>query len=167
VGRLLPTSGDWEFSAEVTNLFPKYERRFSEEESMDSSSNQLTSDCLWRLTPDQRQQIYEEEKRRIKESGPVLSTRTKVLCGVYLFGCLLLYFGVPQLFIEFYGTHQWIYEPETDILASLVNAAVELIRPFLAVVICGWAVAIPVGVIWGFLLWGNDLLQFLRKLIDR
>jgi len=84
-----------------------------------------------------------------------------------LFGCLLLYFGVPQSLIDFCGTHRWAYQPETDILASLFNAAVELVRPFLAVLICGWAVAIPVGVVWGFLLWGNDLLEFLRKLTNR
>jgi len=103
----------------------------------------------------------------MEHSAPLLSKRVKILCAVYVFGCLLLYFGVPQSFIEFYGTHQWTYEPETDILASLFNAAVELVRPFLAVVICGWAVAIPLGIVWGFLLWGNDLLEFLRKLTNR
>jgi hypothetical protein len=45
--------------------------------------------------------------------------------------------------MDFYLTRQWTYQPETDIFRSLVNAALELTRPFIAVVTCGWAVAIP------------------------
>jgi hypothetical protein len=119
------------------------------------------------LTPNQSQRIREEKAHRRQHAAPAFSKRIKVCCAVYLLGCVLLYFGVPESFIDFYATHEWTYEPETDILASLFNAAVELIRPFLAVVMCGWAVAIPVGIVLGFLSWGHDLLQYLRRLTIR
>jgi hypothetical protein len=80
---------------------------------------------------------------------------------------VLLYFGVPRSFADFYATHRWTYEPETDILTSLVNAAVELIRPFLAVLVCGWAIAIPVGIVVGCFAYAHDLIEWLRDLTNR
>jgi len=105
---------------------------------MDTSKDDSDEDILWRLTADQRQQIYNEEKRRMKQSAPMFSKQTKILIVAYLLGCVLIYFGIPQSFIAFCGTGQWTYKPETDIFGSLVNAAVELIRPFLAAVVCAW-----------------------------
>ena len=105
---------------------------------MDTSKDDSDEDILWRLTADQRQQIYNEEKRRRKQSAPMFSKQTKILIVAYLLGCVLIYFGIPQSFIAFCVTGQWTHKPETDIFGSLVNAAVELIRPFLAAVVCAW-----------------------------
>jgi pyruvate/2-oxoglutarate dehydrogenase complex dihydrolipoamide acyltransferase (E2) component len=115
----------------------------------------------------QSQRIHEEEKHRRQQGPPLCSTRIKLYCAIYLLGCVLLYFGVPQSFIDFCGTREWTYEPETDVLMSLADAGMELIRPFLAVFICAWAIAIPVAIVWGLLSWGNDLLGFLRNLTNR
>jgi hypothetical protein len=122
---------------------------------------------LWRLTSDQRHQIYEEEKRRIEQSAPMLSKQTKIVAGVYLLGCVLIYFGIPRSGMDFYLTRQWTYQPETDIFRSLVNAALELTRPFIAVVICGWAVAIPPLLVWGLWSYGEDIVRFFRRLFHR
>jgi hypothetical protein len=134
---------------------------------MNTSGDDTDTALLWRLTADQRQQIYEEEKRRIEQSAPAFSTRTKILAVVYLLGCALLYFGLPQSVIEFCGTRNWKYEPEADIFLSLLNAVGELIRPFLAFLICGWTVAIPAALVFGVWSCGNALLRFFRRLFNR
>jgi hypothetical protein len=119
----MSTSGDdTDTTLAPRGLADEQWRRFSEEEK--------------RIIK-QRRQIYEEEKRSIEQSAPLLSKRTKIMAGVYLLGCVLIYFGIPQSVIDFCGTRQWKYQPETDIFRSLVNAAAELARPFIAVVICG------------------------------
>lgn len=134
---------------------------------MDRSRDQSEPDVFRQLTADQRLQIYEQEKSRIKQATPALSKKTKILIAVYFFGCVLVYFGIPGTLMDFCGTHQWSYKPETDIFQSLFNAAIELIRPFLAAAICG----IPVAIVWligiGLWSWGSDLVQYLRKLTNR
>jgi hypothetical protein len=42
---------------------------------------------LWRLTAEQRQKVYEEEKERMERSRPLLSMKTRAVAGVYLVGC--------------------------------------------------------------------------------
>lgn len=127
---------------------------------MDKSEPEL----LWQLTTEQRHEVYEQEKRRIEESAPAFSKRTKFFFALYILGCVLLYFGIPQSFIDFCGTRQWTYQPEKDIFVSIVNGAIELIRPFLAVLICFWFLLIPIGIVWFS---GGGLLKFVKKLIKR
>jgi hypothetical protein len=122
---------------------------------------------LWRLTAEQRQQIYEEEKRRIEHASPALSKRTKIVLGVYLLGCALLYFGVTNAVITFWGSHSWQRNPEPEIFESLIESAIFLTRPFLAVVLTFWAVAIPPGIVWGLWLWGTDIVAFFKRLLGR
>ena len=116
----------------------------------------------------QRRRIYEEEKRLIdsfvERSAPVLSTRTKIVAGVYLLGCVLIYFGIPQSMIKLCGTGQWKYQPETEFFVVLFNSAVQLIRPFIAV----WVIAIPVVFVWGLWVWGAHVFRsFRRRLFHR
>ncbi|MCX5633327.1 MAG: hypothetical protein NTW93_06620 [Phycisphaerae bacterium] len=134
---------------------------------MDISKEQSESVSIWQLTDEQRQQIYEEEKRCIEKTSPMLSKRAIFYVAVYFFGCLLLYFGIPQAFIDFCGTRQWTYQPESNIFVSLLNAAVELIRPFLAVVITFWVVAVPAGIIWGVWILGNNFIKFFKRLVNK
>jgi len=122
---------------------------------------------LWRLTAEQRQQIYEEEKRRIEQAAPAVSRKTMVIAAVYLLGCLLIYFGVVHAIVDFWATRRWNLQPELGFFESLINAAVTLIRPFLAVVLTFWAVAIPAGVVWGAWLWGADLVGFVKRVVNR
>jgi hypothetical protein len=133
--------------------------------------NPLQSDTgnvdLWRLTAEQRQQIYEEEKRRIEQAAPAVSRRAMVIAGVYILGCLLIYFGVANAAIDFWGTRTWNLKPEPGFFESLVDSVVTLIRPFLAVVLTFWAVAIPVGVVWGLWLWGADIVGFVKRLVNK
>ena len=137
-----------------SGIHPSRWRQFSEEE---------------KRTIKQRRRIYEEEKRSIELSAPAVmfSKRTKIVAGVYLLGCVLIYFGIPQSVLDFCGTRQWKYQPETDIFRSLGNAALELIRPFIAVVVCGWAVAIPPLLVWGLWSYGEDIVRFFRRLFHR
>lgn len=120
-------------------------------------------DLLWRLTAEQRREIYEQEKRRIERTSPTISNQTKILLAIYILGCILMYFGIPQSFIDFCGTRRWTYQPEKDVFLSIFKGAVEIIRPFLAVVICFWVVFIPVGIVWVL---GGDLLKYLKRLIN-
>lgn len=122
---------------------------------------------LWRLTAEQRQQIYEEEKQRLARASPALSAKNKIIVGVYLLGCALLYFGVAAAVIDFWSTHAWELKPEPEFFESFVEAGVTLIRPFLAVVLTFWAVAIPPGIVWGLWLWGADIVAFFKRLLNR
>ena len=123
--------------------------------------------ALWSLTTEQRRQVYEEEKNRIEMASPLFSKRTKIIVAVYLLGCLLLYFGVSTAAIEFWSTRTWKLQPEPEFFDSLLEAAVTLIRPPLAVVVTFWAVAIPFGVAFGLLLHGVDATKLLRRLTKR
>lgn len=120
--------------------------------------------ALWRLTVEQRRQIYEEEKRRIAETTPTFSKKTKIIAAVYLLGCLLLYFGITNAVMEFWNNSVWKLEPESDFFESLVEAAVTLIRPFLAVLIASWFVAIPVAIVYGLC---AGIWTLLRRLVNR
>lgn len=122
---------------------------------------------LSQLTADQRRQIYEEEKHRIEQSSPALSKKAKLLIAVYSLGCLLIYFGISDAALDFWGTRKWELRPEPHFFESLVEAAVMLVRPFLAVVLTFWVVAIPAGIIWGAWLFGADFIKFLKRLINR
>lgn len=91
-----------------------------------------------------------------------MSKRTKIIIGVYLFGCLLLYFGTVNTLTHFCDTKQLKYLPEKNLLSSLVESAVCLLRPFLAVVICGWAIIIPLALF----LHGADIYRFIRNKLN-
>jgi hypothetical protein len=129
---------------------------------MNTSQDDLVD--LWRLTAEQRRQIYEEEKRRIAETSPMFSKMTKIIVAIYVLGCLLLYSGVTQAVVGFWCTHTWKLQPEPDFFWSLLGAAVSLTRPFLAVVGTFWAVAIPPLILWGFWV---DIVRFVKRLMNR
>lgn len=129
---------------------------------MGATIDDSDKDILCRLTSDQRLQIYNEEKHRINQVSPRVSKRTKLLISIYLLGCVLLYFGIPQSFLESIGTKQLIYKPERDIFTSLLWSIMQLIRPFLAIFIC----VIPLFLVFGWWGWGNALADYLRKVMN-
>lgn len=100
-----------------------------------------------RLNAEQRQQIYEEEKHRIEQFSPRFSENIKIMIVAYLLGCVLIYFGIPRSFIK----------PEADLLLSLFNSVLELIRPLLVGYIC----LLPFCAIFG--VFGYDIFKYLRK----
>ena len=102
---------------------------------MNPSQDDAEMVAVWRLTAEQRRQIYDEEKRRIEHSSPMLSKPTRIVAAVYCLGCLLLFCGITNAAIDFWSTHTWKLKPEPEFFESLVEAVVTLIRPFLAVVL--------------------------------
>lgn len=97
----------------------------------------------------------------------MFTKKTKIIAAVYLLGCLLLYFGITKAVIDFWSTHTWQLKPESDVFQSLVEAVVTLIRPFLAVVLTFWAVAIPIGIVFGLWCWSADIASFVKRLVNR
>lgn len=134
---------------------------------MNSPQNKNENVDLWRLTDEQRIQVYEEEKRRIKQNSPIFSKKTKIYISVYLLGCLLLYFGITNAAMDFWSTKKWNIQPEPDLFYSLFDAAILLIRPLLAVVLTFWTVAIPIGLVLGLWIWGTEIISFIKKVINR
>jgi hypothetical protein len=63
---------------------------------MNASGDETDTTLASRRTAEQRRRIYEEEKRLIEHSAPVFSKRTKIVAGMYLLGCVLIYFGIPR-----------------------------------------------------------------------
>jgi len=45
---------------------------------METSRNDFDKSILFRLTAEQKKYIYEEEKRRIEQSAPILSKQAKI-----------------------------------------------------------------------------------------
>lgn len=133
---------------------------------MNLSQDDTDAVALWRLTAEQRQQIYEEEKRRIEDASPAISKKTKVIAAVYILGCLLLYFGIFSAVFDFWFSDTWKLKPESDLFESLLEAAVILIRPFLAVVFTFWLVVFPPLIVWGAWSWGTDIVRFLKRLVN-
>ena len=138
---------------------------------MDISKEQSEPVSVWQLTDDQRQQIYEQEKCRIEQTSPMLSKSAIFsvvsYVAIYFLGCLLIYFGIDQAFLDFCRTRQWTYQPESDIFESLFNAAIELIRPLLAGVLTFFVVAVPA---WGIReVWtlGANLIKFFKRLVNK
>jgi hypothetical protein len=126
---------------------------------MEASKNNFDKSIIFQLTAEQRNYIYEEEKSRIEQSTPILSKQAKIYIASYLLGCVLLYFGIVQSFIEFIGTGNWKYQTEKDIFYTLFNSIIELIRPFLAALFIIW----PILIIYGLWAWGDEILQNLKK----
>jgi hypothetical protein len=126
---------------------------------MEASKNNFDKNILFQLTAEQRKYIYDEEKRRIKQSTPILSKQAKVYIIFYFLGCVLLYFGIAQSLIEFIGTGKWRFQPETSIFNTLLNSIIELIRPFLAVLFITW----PILIIYGLWAWGDEKFMNLKK----
>ena len=116
----------------------------------------------------ERRRIYEEEKRSIeleqKRSAPLFSKQTLIVAGVYLLGCVLIYSGIPQSLLDWCGTGQWKYQPETEFFYVLVGSAVQLIRPFLAAWMIGFVIAVPVMFAW--FLWVS-FKSFIKRLFHR
>jgi hypothetical protein len=116
---------------------------------MDTLGNEPNENTLRVLTADQRQQIYEEEKSRLEQFAPKLSKNAKVQIAVYIFGCVLVYFGIAQSLLEFATTGQWSYsKPETNLFMTLFNAVWILAGPLAA----GYLFGVPCYVVV-YLLW--------------
>lgn len=130
---------------------------------METLKNDFENNIFLQLTPEQKKYIYNEEKHRIEQSSPFLSKRAKFYIAFYFLGCVLIYFGIAQSLIEFWGTGKLEYKPETNIFESLLNSAIELIRPFLAVFFLTW----PFLIIYGLWVWGSDLFEYMRKIFNR
>jgi hypothetical protein len=122
---------------------------------------------ILQLTADQRQQIYEEEKNRIKQESPTFSKKTKIIIEVYILGCLLLYFGFTNAVFGLWTDHIWELKPEPNIFESLLEAVVTLVRPVFAVIISCWFVFIPIGIVWGLWSGGTDIVSSFKRLINR
>ncbi len=134
---------------------------------MNPSQDDTDATALERLTAEQRQQIFEQEKRRSEQAAPAFSMKTKVTAAVYVLGCLLTYFGIPSAAIEFWSTHTWKLKLEPDLFASLGEAAITLIRPFLAVILTFWVVGFPIIIAFGMWHLGADFLSFLKPFVNR
>jgi uncharacterized membrane protein len=85
--------------------------------------------------------------------------RYKIWVAVYLIGCVLIYFGIPQTLINFSSTHELTYHPQKDMFLTLLNAAIVLIGPVAVVFLCG----IPVMVAFGLWVSCHDFYTKYRK----
>lgn len=114
-----------------------------------SISDALPDDIIYRLSPEQRRRVYEQEKSCLEKSSPLISKRTWFLIATYVVGCALLYFGISSAMLDFVVTGEWVLKPESHLHHDLINAAVELVRPLLAAWMCLLIVAIPTALVFG------------------
>ena len=123
----------------------------------------LGAQLLERLTADQRRRIYEEERQRIEDRARRDKTRLLVmLIASYAVGCLLIRFGVFESLLGLYQRRRWTYNPEPEILRTLVEAVIALARPSLAAVCCFWVIVLPLCIPLALWSWFGDLVGFLK-----
>jgi hypothetical protein len=110
---------------------------------MDTSKDDSDKDILRRLNAEQRQQVYKEEKERIKQRVPTFSKKTKICIALYIIGCVVILTGLIPTVSHFFDTGKWHYKKDTFFLAEsieyMIGGAMSLLRPlvvgFLAVFI--------------------------------
>src|SRR3990172_9025668 len=100
---------------------------------MDTSKYDSDKDILMRLTAEQRQQVYEEEKERIKQTAPTFSENTKICIALYILGCIVILTGLIPTISHFFETGKWQYKKDTFFLAESIGymfgVAWSLLRP--------------------------------------
>jgi hypothetical protein len=83
-------------------------------------------------------QLGEEE---IKERW----RRVFIVAGLYIAGCLLIYFGVVDAMLG-YGVHgKWSLRPHPHLFGQLFWGVLNLLKPLLVGFFLMWLVLIPVG----------------------
>lgn len=105
---------------------------------METSESDFDKSIFSRLMAEQKKYIYNEEKFRIEESSPFLSKQAKIYIDYSCLGCVVIYFGAINIFIELLETGQWKYIPQTSFFETLGNSAIMLIFPFLASLFITW-----------------------------
>lgn len=126
---------------------------------MNPSNSRDDTEDMWlltQLTAKQKRLIYEEEKRRIEKTSPLLARRAKLIIAGYFLGCLVIYSGIIQ---NFFDTWELKLKPETHFLDDFFVAIWTLARPF-AVLFLG---AMAYGIILGLWYVGSDFIKRLTK----
>lgn len=129
-----------------------------------ATQNEITNNnILQLLTDEQRKYIYQIEKHRIEESPTIIPKKLWLYIISYFIGCLLIYFGIGGSLFEYFASGHWVYSPESDYFGTLLNSAIELIRPFIAVIFLSWPLLLIYGL--GYALWylGTKLFNHLRE----
>jgi hypothetical protein len=76
--------------------------------------------------------------------------RVFIVAGLYIAGCLLIYFGVVDAVLG-YGVHgQWRLRPHPHLFGQLFWGVLNLLKPLLVGFFLMWLVLIPVG-LWRLL----------------
>jgi len=114
---------------------------------------------LLNLTAEQKKYIYEEEKFRLEQASSVFPKKYLLYIISYVIGCFLIYFGIANSLFDLFSTGKWIYKPESDFFEKLFNSTIELIRPFLIVIVLSW----PILLVYGLWAWGDEIYKKLFK----
>jgi ABC-type phosphate transport system permease subunit len=92
----------------------------------------------------------------------------KTMAIVYAIGCLLIYFGVPNALLDFmFDTHVLRFKIEDDLFIQMFDAVSMLVSPFLAVLMVGWILVIPSGIVYGVYLHAHDIQLWLTDIQKR
>lgn len=129
---------------------------------MDTLKHDSDNNVFWRLTADQRRQIYNEEKERIEQTAPLFSQKTKLRIALYILGCVIIYSGIDNTIVDLlFDTGHWHFKTEN--LESLGSAAIELIRPLLVGYITVYVIYMPIMMVSQFV-FKFDLTGYMMKL---
>jgi len=133
---------------------------------MDTSKDDSDNDILWRLTADQRQQVYKEEREKIKQTAPTFSKKTKIYIVLYALGCAVIYSGIIKSLTNLFDTGRWQHKTDiyffTSSLDCLANVAVLLLRPLLTGFVTVFIFFMPTFLACLFI-FNIDLMGKLRK----
>ena len=132
---------------------------------MDTSKYDSDKDILMRLTPEQRQQVYEEEKERIKQTAPTFSRKTKICIALYILGCVVILTGLIPTISHFFDTGKWQYQKDTfflgDSIEYMIGGAMSLLRPLVVGFATVFIIYMPLYLI--FMIFDIDLTGKLKK----
>lgn len=133
---------------------------------MNTSKDISDNDTLLRLTADQRQQVYKEEKEKIKQTAPTFSKKTKLYIALYALGCAVIYSGIIDSLTNLVDTGRWQHKTDiyffTSSLDCLANVAILALRPLLVGFVTVFIFFMPVFLVC-LLIFDIDLMSKLKK----
>jgi len=133
---------------------------------MDTSRDDSDKDTLGRLTAEQRQQIYKEEKERLKQAAPTFSKKTIICIALYILGCGVILTGLIPTISHYFDTGQWQYRKDPLFLAEsiehMIGGAMALLRPLVVGFVTVFIIYMPVYLIC-LLIFDIDLTGKIKK----
>jgi uncharacterized membrane protein len=139
-------------------------KHLSQRNHMETSKND--KDILWRLTAEQRQQIYKEEKERIKQAAPTFLKKAIICSALYILGCVVILTGLIPTLTNYFDTGKWQYKADTFFLAEsieyMIGGAMLLLRPLVVGFATVFIIYMPVYLIC-LLIFDIDLTGKIKK----
>jgi hypothetical protein len=133
---------------------------------METSKYDSDKAILMQLTAEQRHQIYNEERERIKKTAPIFSKKINICIALYLLGCVVILTGLIPTMSHFFNTGKWQYQRDEfflrESIKNMMGGTIELLRPLVVGFVTVFIIYMPVYLIC-LLIFDIDLTGKIKK----